>query len=261
MVKCYVINMEKDHDRREFITAQLDNLGMAYTFFKGVYGKGLSAAELEQHYNQNKAQLAWRELTLGEIGCALSHIGIWRDMVENGVSHALILEDDAQLSKDVPRVLEKLAACFLPDQPILTLLTRVKRYRRKNCLLLDGFQVAEIFDNSLIYGDVFGAHGYFLTQRAAQRMLEQLYPVWIINDFWPKFRRMGLVDVRAVVPYCISHSHFSIESNIEEDRQNLEMEKFVRDKPIRYVFFRYFYQKFIFQLFVRPFLKNQRKTW
>lgn len=262
MVKCYVINMEKDQARRVFITQQLEKLGMAYTIFNGVYGKALSPEEISQYYDHEKAIGAWRELTLGEIGCALSHIGVCRDMVENDIPYALVLEDDARLNSETPAVLEKLKSYFEPADPVLVLLTRIKRYKRKNSISFDKkLQVVEIFENHHIYGNVFGAHGYFLTQQAARKMLENLYPVWIINDFWPKFQSMNFIQVKAVVPYCIGHSHFSRDSNIEEDREELETTKFVRSNPLKYWLFRYFYQKFIFQIFISPFLKSQKKTW
>ena len=262
MVKCYVINMEKDHARREFITTQLDDLKMKYAIFNGVNGKALTLEETLQHYDHEKAVQAWRELTFGEIGCALSHIGVCRDMLENDVSHALILEDDARLSLGVPAILQKLKARFSAEDPILVLLSRVRRYRRKNRISLDeNIQVVDIFENHHIYGDVFGAHGYFLTRQAAKRFVDHLYPVWIINDFWPKFQKMGFLQIKALVPYCIAHSHFSAESSIEYDREELETDRFVKSKPWKHLFFRYVYQKFIFQIFIRPFLKNQKKNW
>lgn len=262
MVKCYVINLEKDSDRRVFITEQLDKLGMAYTIFNGVYGKTLTSEEMSLHYDHKKAVAAWRELTLGEIGCALSHVGVCRDMVENNVSHALILEDDARLHPDVPGVLEKLQACYDPADPVIVLLTRVRRYRRRNSFSLEkDHKIVEIFENHRIYGNVFGAHGYFLTQEAAQQMIANLYPVWLINDFWPKFQSMKFVQMRALVPYCIGHSHFSAESTIEDDREELETKEFIESRPLKHFFYTYVYQKLLFQIFIRPFLKNQKKTW
>ncbi|XP_015754199.1 PREDICTED: glycosyltransferase 25 family member-like [Acropora digitifera] len=37
-----------------------------------------------------------RPLTMGEIGCFLSHYLIWQEMINNGLSQVLILEDDVR---------------------------------------------------------------------------------------------------------------------------------------------------------------------
>jgi GR25 family glycosyltransferase involved in LPS biosynthesis len=41
------------------------------------------------------------QLTRGAIGCYLSHVKIWKDIVENNYKTALIFEDDAKVPKDI----------------------------------------------------------------------------------------------------------------------------------------------------------------
>jgi len=51
----------------------------------------------------------------GELGCAQSHINLWRRMIEQNLPYALILEDDVQFRTDW---LEQLSTCSVPlDDP------------------------------------------------------------------------------------------------------------------------------------------------
>lgn len=47
------------------------------------------------------------QLTRGAIGCYLSHVKVWRDVIENGDSHALIFEDDVNVPKDITQRIEQ----------------------------------------------------------------------------------------------------------------------------------------------------------
>ena len=40
-----------------------------------------------------------RMLRSGEIGCFLSHLEVWKHMIENNISYAIVLEDDSIIDK------------------------------------------------------------------------------------------------------------------------------------------------------------------
>lgn len=95
----FVISL-KHSQRREVIKTRLDGLGLNFEFFDAVYGKDLTEEEIAKidfnfypkKYNARKA------LTLGEIGCAMSHILLYEYMVKHKIEQAIILEDDAIVS-------------------------------------------------------------------------------------------------------------------------------------------------------------------
>lgn len=102
----FIINLKEDYERRKAIEAQLDHLGLAYEIFSAVRGRDLSPEERassldETGHLRNEGRLP----TPGELGCALSHIGIYRLIQERGISHALVLEDDAWLNPNLPQLL------------------------------------------------------------------------------------------------------------------------------------------------------------
>lgn len=256
-VPTFFINLDHDVGRREALERQLDALGLPHTRFPGVYGKALSPKELARHYDHARAVAQSRELTVGEVGCALSHLGVYRAMLEQDLPYALILEDDAKLGADVPAVLEALAQQVSPDEPVVTLLTHIDRYYKRSARPLTAHhEVVKLANYQWL------AHGYFVTRAAARRMVEQLYPVWLAADYWYKFEREGIVQMRAVVPYVIGVQNFDSGSNLEADRAIKSREADDRlglGHHLRQILVR----KFLYQIFVRPFLglAKQKKTW
>ncbi len=120
----FVTNLEKDVARRRFIIGQLEELKLAYEMVPGVYGAALSSEERTRHYNERKAK--WRQsrkLTFAEIGCALSHLNIYRKMIERDIGYALILEDDVVLPLHLKEFLDECPMYLDPDRPSVWLLS------------------------------------------------------------------------------------------------------------------------------------------
>ena len=83
---------------------QLDSLGLPFIKVNAVYGKDLPIREkyvcLERPAPKDREWLY--PLNDSEIGCFLSHKNRWLMLVDSHESWALILEDDAILSKSLP---------------------------------------------------------------------------------------------------------------------------------------------------------------
>ena len=96
----YCINLERSVKRRESAQAQFASQGLDVEFFKATDGK------IEAPENIF--------LTKSEWGCAMSHVRIWREIVEKGYETTLIFEDDCKLK---PNFIEKLHEILkeLPD--------------------------------------------------------------------------------------------------------------------------------------------------
>ena len=105
--KIIVISL-KNSTRRENIAKRLSGLGLDFTFFDATDGKKLPASVLESvDYDfYPKHYLSPKPLTLGEIGCAISHIKVYEHMVENNIKSAIILEDDAIVSQHFKEIVE-----------------------------------------------------------------------------------------------------------------------------------------------------------
>ena len=88
--RTYVINLERRPERLKFITEQFSKFGMSFERFAAVDGKNISVPDLAaagviappaliRYWLPADVKLFGIDLTDGGIGCALSHMYIWRD--------------------------------------------------------------------------------------------------------------------------------------------------------------------------------------
>ncbi len=104
-LRCYVVNLRRRPDRRAQVAAQLPP-AMAFSYTSDwdveIDGAELNHADLRRSgiglfpWKIESDNEWWgRPLKWGEVGCTLAHLACWRAAVEEGVDHAVIIEDDA----------------------------------------------------------------------------------------------------------------------------------------------------------------------
>lgn len=94
--KIYVINLKKNQDRLEKFMENAKKANVKVERFDAVYGKELS----KDHPDILKYFVKDHGLNPGKIGCALSHIKIWEDAINNNYNNIIVFEDDAIIPKD-----------------------------------------------------------------------------------------------------------------------------------------------------------------
>eukprot|EP00931_Biecheleriopsis_adriatica_P058848 TRINITY_DN35115_c0_g1_i1.p1 TRINITY_DN35115_c0_g1~~TRINITY_DN35115_c0_g1_i1.p1 ORF type:complete len:348 (+),score=51.78 TRINITY_DN35115_c0_g1_i1:67-1110(+) len=119
----YCVNLDHRPERWQFMQAQFQRLRMPVERFSAVDGKsldvphlaeiGLVAMEaLPRYYLPDDQKLFGTDLTAGGIGCAMSHMLIWRDIVRRCASGAadprapfLVIEDDCEFASEFSETL------------------------------------------------------------------------------------------------------------------------------------------------------------
>ena len=104
----------------------------------------------------------------GSLGCALSHIEVWKQFLESPHEHALVLEDDIDTQEiDIDSILkEKWDIALLG-------------WAGNRIQIQDGHVIP--WPQSKGY---FGGHAYTLTRRAAEILLREAFPLSIQIDFY-----------------------------------------------------------------------------
>nr|WP_277397892.1 glycosyltransferase family 25 protein [Paraburkholderia sp. Ac-20340] len=102
-VKIFVINLDKSVDRLRHMTCQLDRLGFAWERFPA-----FGPAQVEDSAKDLALPLLRGACTTPEKGVALSHYAIWTMMLDEGIEHALVLEDDVHFCHDAKKHLESI---------------------------------------------------------------------------------------------------------------------------------------------------------
>ena len=121
-----IINLKKRQDRKENINSQLKKQNIIYEFFEAVDGNELlETEELRLLFENN--DFNYRK---GIIGCALSHITLWKQLVESNNEYYVILEDDIILCDNFKEKLNYVIQLFLEQK-------------------LEHLTLGRIFDNNL----------------------------------------------------------------------------------------------------------------
>ena len=187
-MKTFVINLDKNVARMQLIDSRLKELGIDYERCSAVYGAELSESVKKEKSNR----FAWwclkgRSMRDGELGCALSHVGIYQKMVDCDIRVAMILEDDAKLYDCFPKVLEYLEEKIDANLPMLVLLSNHTSKK------FESFGIHQI-ENS------YFSEGYVLSKKAAERLLKVNYPVRTPADSWGYWRKKGYIDLYQMSP-------------------------------------------------------------
>lgn len=195
----FVINLPGSIARREAIESQLRGFGLTYEIVPAISGKSLSEEEKALHYNETRfiRNTGW-PAGAGELGCALSHISIYRMMKERNIPHALILEDDIWLNPNISQILAAIEKKYSPEKANLFLLgwaTSISSRRFE--ALWSNYRVEEVLAAQ-------GAYSYVISNAGAGALLKAFYPIQHVADCWTWVHRHRIVNIRAVTPPLIT---------------------------------------------------------
>jgi len=225
---CFVVNLATATQRREAMQALLAQHQVTATWLDAVDGRLIPDAELAQHFDAERAELEYGPMVRGEIGTSLSHVNIYRQMVEQNIQYAVVLEDDVELAHDFCWVLSQLPNAVPSEEPAMVQLTYVERAYTKSAQKLGKHRLMRP------HGGVWLTSGYFITLAAAQNLLNALYPVWTVADHWRNFEAKGLLTLYALTPNVVWASELSRLSYIApEGRRRRKDGKTLADYLLR----------------------------
>ncbi|PHM44705.1 glycosyltransferase family 25 protein [Xenorhabdus miraniensis] len=213
-MKIFVINLEKDIDRKLSIQNQLEKVSLDAEFITGVYGRGLSDEQIKKICPDfNKIYL-----TLGEVGCSMSHLNVYKKIIDNNIPISLVLEDDVIFDNNLTAVLSSLEKDpqALSSNPFVFLLNKTNEY-------FDSFKKPLTDEHTIVNViDSAGAFGYILNLAAAKNLYQYLQPVRFVADEWKIFREHNVIKLKGIIPPPITHSSpHSLNSSIGERKYSL----------------------------------------
>lgn len=203
-IPVFIINLPQSTDRKIFMRAQCENVGISPIFIDAVYGKDLSKSDIEKYCDQDTAKkLFGRELLLGEIGCALSHKKIYQKIVDEKIPYAIILEDDAVLEKEVSVVIKKITvSSLLWDLILLGHYKSNKAGLKSPISLWDKHRITSSFILGRLADFGYGAHGYMITLECAKKLLAELDKIHKPIDLYTP--DSNIINVYALSPTVIN---------------------------------------------------------
>lgn len=203
----WVISLARSAVRRRSAERSFAAAGIPMELFDAVDGRALDPAERRRYSRWRALYEIGRDLTLGDLGCSLSHIRVYERMVAEGVPEVVVVEDDVQPTPALATILEARAA--LPaDWEVVTLhslFASADPRPRPGPPIAGGYRVCT-------YGRIpFGTQCYLISLAGARRALEVAYPVRMPPDELLYRRRPAGLRVYGVEPSPVVHADFGSE--------------------------------------------------
>lgn len=194
-MKIYIINLDKDKKRLQFSQEQALKIGFTFERIAGIYAGDMSSSEIKNSVNSFRYRLRLgKQPRLGEIGCALSHIKIYKKMIDEQIPYACILEDDIIILDSFKNQLDKLSKWLNYEKPIVVRLNMPIENNNSN-------EVA-IRDHHGV-----SACSYCLNLAAAKALFNDNYPMHTVADDWPFWDKYGIIELYNSNPKVCWHNN------------------------------------------------------
>jgi glycosyl transferase family 25 len=216
----FVISLKKS-SRRRFQEKQFSKLGLDFNF--------LDATSKDVVSNSDEVYSDWeRPLSLSEIACYKSHRNAW-EKTANSTSPSLILEDDAVISMDLPKLIQSLLLKTNADYVNLENRNRKKIVSKNKVLSEKEFSLLKL------YHDSTGAAGYILYPNGAKKILacEKKFGVALADA---QISRCNSLIKLQVEPALIIQLDMSETYGIKINEDNLHLSKSTvssSERPLR----------------------------
>lgn len=236
-IPIFIINLKQDIHKKKHMEKLCAQHKLNCQFIEAVYGKDLDEETLAKVYNKKESiDLIGRELTKGELGCALSHISIYKHMIDKNINQAIIFEDDINIKEDLSSIIQNINT--LPDNWELVLLgyfkgsvekeKLVKSYLRFRKKITDKHKLVRLTQTAS------GAHGYLINLNGAKKLIKALRTIGLPIDHYTGDDQY--TNLYAVFPRIIRVDDFFAkkQSSLELERNKI-VSKFNPD-PQRFTY-------------------------
>lgn len=194
-MKIYVINLAKNQERMAKMDVQLKSLHVNYERYEAVFGKNIPENEIKSLYNP----FAWwctqgYPIRRGQLGCALSHLNLYRKFLASDELCCCIMEDDLAIDSKLLHVLEYIEGIIGTWKPRAVLLHKHFSGAQP---IGDQVQVVKIAYERC-------SDAYVINRRGAEVLLSVNFPIKRPCDHWSAFARKGKLELFQAFPTTCS---------------------------------------------------------
>jgi len=222
----YVIHMAKNKERIDNFNNYYYNSDMKFKpfeIFPAVVGKDINLIDYvsAKAYHQilmtekTKKRLHHYDLTRGAVGCYLSHLSIYKNLLMSKYTYTVVFEDDVIMASDFYSRLEHSIKVIPKDWDILLLGVM--------CLKCD------IEKDYIKINRFWGTHGYIVNKKGANKLIEYLdkpLSKQIDADLSLLIKR-GLINVYGINPIIVAQDPIfgsDIQETVEESDEAFDEE-------------------------------------
>ena len=219
--KTFCINLERRPDRLKTFHDEMKDQDLKYEIFPACDGAMLKEAQLN-----NSEPLGYPKLNdieqmflgndfnyrCGVLGCALSHIKLWKQLVNDSIDYYLIFEDDVKLVPNFRTRLQNVINTFSGDINGIDIIylgyTRGKKQIHESPLI------------SIKSGEYWGTFSYLITKQGANKILNFIKENSInraIDGFLVDLTTTNYINVRSIEPLLSSSRVYNVREGIKDN--------------------------------------------
>lgn len=179
-LKVYVVNLRRSISRRNYIEQKLQHYNIPFEVFEAVDGNDLSESVLREIYAKGKyfKHRYGRDMNKGEIGCALSHIRLYKKILEEKIPQAIILEDDIEFDERLFHIVQNIQSVKkLLNHYDLVLLGYADadlNYRKPGiCSVWKRITLDSVIKAGVPVSRCWGTIGYMISLKGAEKLLSR----------------------------------------------------------------------------------------
>lgn len=213
MIPVFIISLTRSADRRAMVERQMSHLGIDFEFFDAVDGKSLPSDRLAKVDFNLARETCGHDLSLGEVGCAMSHINIYEVMVERNIPRCVILEDDIYVHMHFKAIVNEVINKNSSD--IVFLHHGKAKHLPIYSSLPEGYRLAKYLTPSKnSQRGIISTGGYILTLAGAHKLLKMAYPIRMPADYLTGRLQWNKLSAAGVEPCCLDVGLF--QSTIDD---------------------------------------------
>lgn len=213
-IKIYVVNLKNDKKRKKHIIKELKKQNIKnFKIIEAVNGNNFSSKELELHKHKNKKGLNfWNTpMSPSQVGCALSHIKIYKNFVKSKYDVALIFEDDARFINNFSKTLEKFILENFKFKKQIILLSELKEFYTKPISKINNYEIVNVTN-------AFFTHAYLINKEAAKKLTSFNYPVKTIADNFVFFKIYCGIKITGLNPFIVDQDNKNYSTTITKQK-------------------------------------------
>ena len=207
----YVLNLKKDKKRLKNIVSILKKQKIHdYEIIQGIDGKKLTRKELNLAISKNKKEFNPNNtnMSVGEIGCSLSHIKIYKKFLNSKFEVALIFEDDVEFIEDFTEKLKTFILKNFKYKSQIIFLSKLIQFYKKPVDTIKNYELVKVTKTT-------ATHSYFINRNAAKLLISYNYPVKTPADNFFVFKNFLGIKLFGINPYITAQNTKKFTSNID----------------------------------------------
>ena len=213
-----VISLTNEHERRQHINCLFKENELEFD-----YSDAINKSQVVETLEKNDLTVNTDRMSLGEIGCFLSHYSLWKQVVEHEMPYLIIFEDDIFFAESAKVLLQELD--WLPANfDVIKLETTYEEVMIKKEIDLSSSHFLFHMKSRHL-----GAGGYIISNKVAKQSIANLkktgIEIPIDHLIFEQLVKENASNVYQIVPaICIqdiiyNKDSLSFTSSLEEERK------------------------------------------